>query len=52
MIHSDTLRLYLGIINEQKVIEEIKRKMENPTTEPEKIYTKKCECEKIPDDLF
>ena len=53
MIYFDTLRFYLGIIKAKKVIEDAIDVLENPTKpRPEKIYTKKCDCETIPDDLL
>ena len=53
MIYFETSRLYLGIIKKgQKVIKDALDLLENPTkADPEKIYAKKCDCEKISDDL-
>ena len=53
MIYFDTSRLYLDIIKKgQKVIKDALDLLENPTkADPEKIYAKKCDCEKISDDL-
>ena len=52
MILFDTLHFYLGIIKAQKVIEDVLKSLTDPTkAKPEKNYTKKCECEKISDDL-
>ena len=52
MIYFDTLR-FLDIIKAQKAIKDVIIILTDPTkARPEKIYAKKCDCEKIPDDLL
>ena len=52
MILFDTLRFYLGITKAKKVIQDLLETLQNPTkTKPAEIYTKRCDCEKNPDDL-